>query len=203
MSPTELREATSATRERLLGAAQALMLAKGFSATTIEDICAAAKVTKGGFFHYFESKDELGTIVLKRFCESGQALHQNLCGRETDPLKRVYAYLDNMIKLSQDPVMSQGCLLGLFAQELATTNSAIRKACCEGFSEWAKGFAKELAAAKAKYAPRKSFDPDEVAEHLVAVTEGAMILGKSRKDMRVMAPHLRHFKAYVKSLYEG
>ena len=203
MTPTQLNAEVSAARGRLLDAAQALMLAQGFAATTVEEICEAAKVTKGCFFHYFESKDELGTVLLERFCQSSQALHQGLCGAEADPLKRVYAYIDGTIKLSQDPVLSKGCLLGLFSQELADTNPTIRKACCEGFEEWAKGFTKELTAAKARYAPKTSFSPKEVAEHFIAVLEGSMILGKTRKDMRVMAQNLRHFKAYVTSLYEG
>ena len=203
MPQTTLTADTSAARERLLDAAQTLMLAQGFAATTVDAICNAANVTKGCFFHYFDSKDELGTIVLKRFCESGRAVHQGLCGRETDPLKRVYAYIDGTIKLSQDPVLGKGCLLGLFSQELADTNPAMRKACCEGFEEWAQGFTKELSAAKARYAPTKSFSPKEVAEHFIAVLEGSMILSKTRRDMRVMAQNLKHFKAYVQSLYEA
>ena len=179
------------------------MLTKGFAATSVEEICRAAKLTKGSFFHHFASKEELGRVLLERFCASGEALHRSFCGRATDPLKRVYAYIDGAIALSQDPVMGKGCLLGLFAQELADTNAAVRTACCEGFADWAAAFASELAAAKAVYAPKAAFRPVEVAEHFIAVMEGSLILGKARRDMRVMARNLRHFKAYVISLYEG
>ena len=193
----------SPTKHRLLDAAQALMLEKGFAATTVDEICAAAKLTKGSFFHYFESKDQLGKELLERFCASGQQLHLGLCGKESDPLKRVYAYVDNAIAMATDPVMSKGCLLGLFAQELADTNSAIRQTCCEGFEQWAGHFGGELAKAKARYAPRAAFDPNEVAEHLVAVMEGSMILGKAKGNMKVVAQNLRHFKTYLQQLFEG
>ncbi len=192
----------SPTKEKLLDAAQRLMLAKGFVATTVDDICEAAEVTKGSFFHYFESKDQLGREVLKRFCASGEKIHRALCGSETDPLKRVYAYIDNTIKMSKDPSMSKGCLLGLFSQELCDTNPQIRAACKKGFDDWAKGFGQEVAKAKAAYASRAQFNPQELAEHLIAVMEGSMILGKVRHDRLIVGKNLTHFKAYVKSLFE-
>ena len=120
------------TKDKLLGGALELMLAKGFAATTIDEVCERAGVTKGGFFHYFQSKDQLGKEVLERFCVSGRNLHEAFCGRETDPLKRVYRYIDGAIAMAQDPAMSRGCLLGLFAQELCDTNPQIRQACADG-----------------------------------------------------------------------
>jgi TetR/AcrR family transcriptional repressor of nem operon len=191
----------SPTKEKLLEVAQELMLAKGFTATTIDEICEAAEVTKGCFFHHFESKDQLGKEVLERFCASGQKMHEAFCGNETDPLKRVYRYIDSAIRMAGDPTMSKGCLLGLFAQELSDTNPQIRQACQCAFDDWAKGFGKELARAKARYAPQAAFQPRELAEHLIAVMEGSMILGKAKHDMSVVAQSLRHLKAYVKSLF--
>jgi len=178
------------------------MLAKGFAATTLDEICEAAEVTKGSLFHYFESKDQLGWEVLERFCASGQKMHQACCSSETDPLKRVYTYIDKMITMSKDPARSNGCLLGLFSQELCDTNPQIRTACKKGFDDWAKTFGAEVAKAKAAYAPRAPFDPRELAEHLIAVMEGSMILGKARRDMSIVGQNLAHFKAYVKSLFK-
>jgi TetR/AcrR family transcriptional repressor of nem operon len=191
----------SPTKERLLDAAQGLMLAKGFTATTIDEVCEAAGVTKGGFFHYFESKDQLSNELLERFCASGRRTQEAFCGDETDPLKRVYRYIDGAIQMASDPAMSKGCLLGLFAQELSDTNPRIRRACTCAFDDWAKGFGKELARAKTKYAPRAAFEPRELAEHLIAVMEGSMVLGKAKQDMSIVARHLRHFKSYVRSLF--
>lgn len=191
----------SPTKARLLNAAQALMLAKGFAATTVDDICGKAQLTKGSFFHYFRSKDELGKQLLERFCAQGERLHASFCREETDPLKRVYGYIDGTIALAKDPVMSNGCLLGLFAQELCDTHPAIRTACCKGFDEWAEAFRREVAKAKAAYAPRAAFHPREVAEYFIAVLEGSMILGKAHRDTAIMVKNLGHFKAYLKSLF--
>jgi TetR/AcrR family transcriptional repressor of nem operon len=203
MSLARTAQIDSPTKQRLLDAAEGLMLSKGFAATTVDEICEAAKVTKGSFFHYFESKDQLGKQVLERFCTSGQKRHAAFCGSETDPLKRVYHYIDTAIKMAKDPAMSQGCLLGLFAQELCDTNPEIRAACKEGFDDWARGFGQEVAKAKARYAPQASFSPQGLAEYFIAVMEGSMILGKTRQDMSIVAKNLSHVKAYIKSLFEG
>ena len=197
-----ITQAPAPTKKKLLDAAERLMLAKGFAATTLENICEAAGVTKGSFFHYFDSKDQMGREVLERFCASGERRRRACCGTETDPLKRVYHYLDQAIKMSKDPAMRKGCLLGLFAQELCDTNPRMRAVCKKGFDGWANSFGAEVAKAKAAYAPRASFDPRELAEYLIAVMEGSMILGKARRDPSIVGRNLAHVKAYVKSLFK-
>jgi TetR/AcrR family transcriptional repressor of nem operon len=197
-SPT----ADTPTKQRLLDAAQQLMLAKGFGATTVDEICEAAKLTKGSFFHYFESKDHLCKELLERFCASGEQLHGSLCGTESDPLKRVFAYIDGIIACSTDPTMNQGCLLGTFAQELSDTHPQIRSVCAKGFDAWAKQFGQELAQAKAAYAPRASFDPKELADHFIALLEGSLILAKARQDPETIGRNMRHFRNYVKGLFK-
>jgi TetR/AcrR family transcriptional repressor of nem operon len=47
------------SKTKLLDAALHVIRAKGYAATTIDDICHKAGVTKGSFFHHFKSKDEL------------------------------------------------------------------------------------------------------------------------------------------------
>lgn len=47
------------TRARLTRAAMALFLERGFEATTIDDIAAAADVSRRSFFHYFASKEDV------------------------------------------------------------------------------------------------------------------------------------------------
>jgi AcrR family transcriptional regulator len=50
---------TGATSERIVGAAVRLFAAKGFDATTVQEVVEAASVTKGALYHYFGSKDDL------------------------------------------------------------------------------------------------------------------------------------------------
>ncbi|MBI4639539.1 MAG: TetR/AcrR family transcriptional regulator [Candidatus Tectomicrobia bacterium] len=194
----------SPTKEKLLDAAQRLMLAKGFPATTIDEICGAAGLTKGSFFHYFESKQDLGKAVLDRFwLSSKQAIEEGSFRQKNDPLQRVYGYVDFIIERSKGPSGGNGCLLGTFAQELSYTHPEIRSLCAQHFAQWARALKRDLDKAKAKYAPEASFDTQSLAEHFIAILEGSLILAKARRDKGTVEKHLQHFKQYVKSLFES
>lgn len=180
--------------------AQKLFLSKGFHATTVEEICGAAELTKGSFFHYFSSKEDLGKTLLRQFCAQGGELHTDLCGPETDPLKRLLSYIDGMIALAKDPGMLRGCLLGSFCLELAEENASFRSACCNGFGEWTSGLANDIESAKRRYAPDASFDPVSLAQYFVSIVEGSLILVKANRDAQTLQNNLRHFRAYLLSL---
>lgn len=76
--PATPRPQGAQTRRRLLKAAKALFLLKGFAAVTVDDICLAADVSKGGFYHHFSDKEsiflEVASEELTR--EMGFSLHQ-------------------------------------------------------------------------------------------------------------------------------
>jgi TetR/AcrR family transcriptional repressor of nem operon len=197
-------QAQSPTKEKILDAAQQLMLVKGFPATTIDEICEAAGFTKGSFFHYFESKEHLGKEVLDRFYLSvvQPVVKQGSFRKKSDPLQRVYGYLDRFIELSKNPELPNGCLLGNFTQELAETHPEIRSLCAQCFSEWAAILKQDLAEAKTKYAPKTPFDTQSLAEYLIAVLQGSQILAKAKQDRGVFKQNLQHFKRYIKTLFE-
>ena len=195
--------AHSITKEKLLDAAQRLMLAKGFAATTVDEICEAAGLTKGSFFHYFTSKEELGKAALDRFVSTrSQALQQAPFLKKSDPLQRVYGYVDFVIEMSKNPEARNGCLLGHFAQELSDTHPEIRSRCARHFAEWAEGLTRDLDDAKRRYAPKAAVDTRSVAEHFIAIVEGSLILAKAKRDVGMVEKNLRHFKRYVKGLFE-
>lgn len=192
----------SPTKEKLLSAAAPLMLAQGFTATSVDEICEAAGVTKGSFFHYFDSKEELATVLLGRFYEmKRQELLNAPFMQLTDPLERVYGYIDFLIEVAGTPEDVEGCLLGTFSQELSDTHPKIRDVCAEFFKQWALALKQELDKAKTKYAPRARWDTQSLAEHLIAVLEGAIILAKAKQDQQVVKTHLRHFRDYLRGIF--
>lgn len=196
--------AESPTKAKLLDAAQRLMLAKGFPATTVEEICNAAGLTKGSFFHYFESKDDLGKAVLDRCAGQGIAMFESArFRRQSDPLKRIVASIDFWINFINDPSTECGCLLGNFAQELSDTHPEIRAQCARHFDRWAEMLKRDFDEAKSAYHPRAQIDTQGLAEHYVAVVEGALLLAKVKRDRKVFERNLSHLKRYVQSVFEG
>lgn len=193
----------SVKRERLLEAAQKLMLAKGYAATSVDEICATAGVTKGSFFHYFKSKEDVGRTVLDHFVACRvQAMQTAPFFNKRDPLKRVYGYVDFLIKMSKDPTAPKSCLLGNFAQDLSDTHPEFRVQCAKHFSQWTEGLKRDLSEAKAKYASRAGFDTRSLAEYLIAILQGSLILAKAHQDMYLFEKNLRHYKRYIKDLFE-
>lgn len=194
----------SKTKQKLLNAAETLMLTKGFAATSVEEICAKAKLTKGSFFHYFSSKDDLGKIVLERFgCYIHQGLEQE-CSPTTksrDPLKRVYHHVDFFIKMARQKSATHGCLLAVFAQELTETHPKIRSLCSEIIKVWAGLLQSDLREAKKKYAPRATFDPRSVADYFLALVEGSQILSRVNQDEKIFVRNMNLFRQYVKELF--
>jgi TetR/AcrR family transcriptional regulator, transcriptional repressor for nem operon len=190
-------------RERLLEAAEKLMLAKGFVATTVDEICAAARVTKGSFFHYFESKEDLGKVALERFCAVRlQFMQGNPARKKADPLERILGTVDFAIEMSKSPLAQNGCLLGNFAQELSDSHPGIRSLCARRFDEWAALLKSDLDGAKAEHLPKSKLDTESLAEHFIAIVEGALILAKAKRDMGIMEKSLRHYRRYLENLFK-
>ncbi len=195
------RQENPATREKLLETAQHLMLAKGYTATSVEEICEDSNLTKGSFFHYFASKEDLGKAVLDRYVNTMlQAVQNAPFLKKSDPLQRLYGYIDFMIALSKDPARRSGCLLGNFAQVLTDTNPEIRTQCAAHFKLWADMLKQELDAAKAAYKV-KGLDTGALADHFISLFEGSLMLAKTRQDPDVIANNLFHFKNYLKSIF--
>lgn len=188
-------------KRRLLDASMQLMIRQGFTATTVDEICAEARLTKGSFFHYFKSKEEIGEATLDHYWEAQRAAFQNAeFTRLTDPLERLHGFLDFMTQMVKRGPLSQGCLMGNLTQELAHTHPAIREKCEARFNHFVGNIAATLRAAKAKYRPKAEFDPDSVGTLFVSLMQGSILLSKARKDPRPVIENLGHFRAYVDGL---
>src|SRR6516162_11861626 len=93
------------SRTRLLDAAMQVIRAKGYSGTTVDDICTTAGLTKGAFFHHFESKEDLAVATATHFSQMAERLFSVAPYRElADPLDRVLGYVDFRTAILAGPV---------------------------------------------------------------------------------------------------
>ncbi len=176
------------------------MLTKGYIATSVEEICTAAGVTKGSFFHYFKSKEDLGKVLLEKFSQKQEGAFKEACGAIEDPLERVYCLIHCMIEGAKDPDM-KGCLVGTFAQEIYETHPELRQVCQCSFERFIHGISKDLIEAKALHAPEKEFDAEGLGSFFISLAQGSMLLVKATQDRGAMVTSLEHLRAYIQSLY--
>jgi TetR/AcrR family transcriptional regulator, transcriptional repressor for nem operon len=199
IQPAELPE----TKRKLVDAGVTLMRARGYNATTVDHICSEAGVTKGGFFHYFKSKDELAQAALTRFrAGKAQDFADAPFRKLADPLARVYGRLDFAKESTGGSKhLTKGCLIGMFAQELSFTNPELRSACQDSFARMAKDFEKDLAEAKSLHAPKAGFNPKNVAMLYVAIIQGSLMLAKAAEANAVLHENIEQFRGHLQGLF--
>jgi TetR/AcrR family transcriptional repressor of nem operon len=184
-------------KEKVLEAAQTLMLAKGYPATTVDEICELAGVSKGSFYYLFGSKEELGLAVLDAFqARSERLINEGPQVTVADPVDRALQLLEHLLAMAGE-AWGRGCLLGSFALDLAETNPVIREAVSEKFRQIAKGLAEGMAPLG-----REGGHPDapsgaEMAEQFIVVVEGALILAKAHDDWSYVTRALERFQQEV------
>ena len=158
-------------RSKLLDAALSVIRAKGYSATTVDELCAAAGVTKGAFFHHFKSKDALGVAAAGYWSETTDALFAEAPYHDhADPLGRVLGYVAFRKALLQGGVSEFTCLVGTMVQETYETSPAIRDACDRSISGHAESLEADIEAAMRD----RRISPDWTAKSLALHTQGVL-----------------------------
>lgn len=194
---------TTSVKTKLLGAALTLVRQNGFNATSIDDLCRMAGVTKGAFFHYFPSKEALAVSATQFWTKmTGQVFAQAHYHLFEDPLDQLIGYIDFRAQLLEGGSLVEcTCLLGTMVQEKYESSSVIREACAVGIFTHADDVEKIISAAKTKHAPLASWTPESLALHTQAVIQGAFILAKAKNDVAVAADSIRHLRRYIELLF--
>jgi TetR/AcrR family transcriptional repressor of nem operon len=191
-------------REKLVDAALALIRAKGYAATSVDELCARAGVTKGAFFHHFASKDDLAVAAANHWSESTGALFADApYHRHKDPLDRIIAYLDFRKGLLKGPVPEFTCLVGTMVQEVYETSPDIRAACDASISGHAATLEADIAEAMKLYGVKAGFTAASLALHMQAVLQGAFILAKAKGGAGIAAASVDHLRRYIELLFNA
>ncbi|HEV2550547.1 MAG TPA: TetR/AcrR family transcriptional regulator [Stellaceae bacterium] len=190
-------------RTRLLDAALHVIRAQGYAATSVDDICRTAGLTKGAFFHYFKSKEELAVAAAAHFSEMavrlfGEAPYRTLA----DPLDRLLGYIDFRSAILDGPIPEFTCLLGTMVQEAYDTHPAIQRACDTYLGVNIADVAKDVEAAKAVYAPTAEWGAESLAAYTQAVLQGAFVLAKAKGGPEIARECVTHLRRYVEQLFD-
>jgi TetR/AcrR family transcriptional repressor of nem operon len=193
---------SGATKTRLLDAALTVIRTKGYSATTVDDICENAGLTKGAFFHHFKAKEELaveaaaywGVVTSGAFAS---AAYRSLA----DPLDRLLAYVDFRKAILQGELPEFTCFAGTVIQEVYESHPRIREACEKTISDHAATVELDIAEAMRKYGVDADWTAKSLALYIQAVLQGAFVLAKAQHSPEVAAACIDHLRRYLEMLF--
>lgn len=195
---------TAPAAAKLLDAAIAAVRRRGYAGTTVDDICRAAGVSKGAFFHHFRSKEDLGAAAAKRFNAGADTL---LFGAPfmalSDPRERLLGYLQMRREIIQGGPADFCCYLGTIVQETHDSHPDLTATCgAEMFAH--VGRLETMAAeAKAIYAPGADWNPRTLALFIQASLQGAFVLAKAGGGAEMAAQCVDHLIDHVRGLLSG
>ena len=201
--PTKSQPERGDARIRLLEAARDVVRKKGFAATTVDDLCKTAGVTKGAFFHHFKGKDALGVAAAEFWAETTGQLFEGAPFHEPDdPLDRVLAYIAFRRAIISDDIPAFTCLVGTLAQEVHATSPEIRDAAGASIFGHSQTLEADIQAAiDSRGVTPDGWDAASLARHFQAVLQGGFILAKAGNDPNFARETVDHLDRYVRGLF--
>jgi TetR/AcrR family transcriptional repressor of nem operon len=191
------------SRQKLVDAAISLIRQKGYSATSVDDLCGAAGVTKGAFFHHFKSKEALAVASTMHWMECSDArFAQAPYHAHRDPLERVLGYLEFRKGMLAGKLHEISCLAGTMVQEIFASHPDIARACEASIFGHAASIVEDIAAAMKRYRVRARWTAESLALHTQAVLQGAFILAKAKGDVDIAIQSVDHLRRYIELLFK-
>ena len=189
-------------RERLIDAAVSLFRLRGYCATSVDDLCGRAGVTKGAFFHHFKSKEALAVAAADHFTQVSASLFEAADYRtHEDPLDRILNYLDLRKAMVVGALPDISCLAGTMLQETYASHPSIARACEASICGHAETLEADIAAAMARHRVGGDWTAQSLALHIQAVQQGGFILAKAKGGSAVAAESIDHLKRYIGFLF--
>ena len=135
--PSMCSEELASTRVKLIQAGVELLTKKGFASAGIEEILSMVQVPKGSFYHYFESKEAFGIVLIKSYSNYfNKRLDTSFSKEDLTPIQQLQDFIliarANMKKYN----FSRGCLVGNLGQEMAVLPDSFRKIIIGVFNHW-------------------------------------------------------------------
>lgn len=174
------------TRQLILDAASFMFHTQSYNAVGVAAICNKADVSKGSFFHFFKSKQELALAVMDQFkLIINQQLISNAFSSSIEPLQRLDDFvlaLYNFQNTQKDEIGHMpGCPFGNIAMEQATQDEVLRKKAENCLTGLGDQFLRTITEAIESGA-LPDIDAKATADAMLSYIEGIQLLAKTRND---------------------
>ena len=153
------------------------------AATSLDDVRARAHASKSQLYLYFRDRDDLLRAVAEATCEAVLDTQQAALA-EFDSLVGAERYLDALVTFQEQREAPGGCPIGTLAGQLADHDEPSRLALAEGYARWEQGLCSGLEAMSGRGELRPDVDPRVLANQILAVLQGGLVLTQVRRDPR-------------------
>ncbi len=196
------------SKDRILNAAETLIMQRGFAGTSVDDILKGAGLTKGAFFHHFDGKGALVRELVERHAQKDIAFFMDLARQaeeqSDDPLEQVFLFMESfegyVSKLGEQP---PGCIYAVYTYESMQFEPAIREIVADTLRQWTAIYVRKFHEVLDRYEPAVPVTARELAEMVVSVIEGGFVLARAYNDGRLTARQSEYFRKYLKLLFAG
>ena len=195
-----------ATKTKLMDIAERLILNRGFSAMSIDEVIKEAGITKGGFFYHFDSKNGLVYALMQRYREVEAFIFSDLFKRAeeltSDPLQQMLVFVKLFAEMMADmKVLHPGCVVASITYESQQVNEQVRNITTEIVLDWRNLFREHLKKIDQVYSPNANVSCDDLADMLSTIMEGGIIISRALNDPSVLEKQLLEYRSYLELLY--
>ena len=194
------------TRARIMDLAYESIVEKGFAATSIEELVEAAGITKSGFFYHFKDKNDLARELFERFLDEDKAILDTLESRarelSDDPLQSFLIFLNIYAQMMDDmEALHPGCMVATVTYQERMFDAEVKQMNVDYLMSMRGRFVRWIEDIVAKYPPAQELVPEDLADMLNVIVEGAIIQSKAVKDPGLMGRQTRLYRNHVKMLF--
>ena len=194
------------TRTRILDEAQDMILDYSYSGMSVDGLIGRLGLTKGAFFHHFDSKNDLARTLIQRFADEGNATLSQVLERShklsDDPLQQLLIMVGLFIEEFEGLTEPYpGCLLAAYVYEMQQFDDDVRDIINSEFLTWRKILTEQIERIKRRYPPREDVETEALADMFISTFEGAFIMSKSLLDPAITAEQLKLYKAFLAALF--
>jgi TetR/AcrR family transcriptional repressor of nem operon len=181
------------SREKILDSAAALIHARGFHHTSIQDILEAASVTKSNFYYHFESKEQLAFEVLGERMRQfyAVAIGPSLENPSLNPGRRIELFLDNVRAIGSSKLGELGCPFGNLAQEISSIHEPLRESLSLFFAACAEAMEQCFEEGKQAGVFQQELPSRQISEFVLAQIQGAFLMRKTHKNPEIIENNFR------------
>lgn len=186
------------TRDHILTIGRDLMSERGFNALGLGELLKTAKVPKGSFYHYFESKEDFGCALLERYVEGyHQRLNELWVDADVSGRDHLMSFFNMWMMRQSTRQCSQQCLIVKLGAEISDMSAGMRRILAEGTSSIVERMADQIKIGITDGSIPSHVEPRSLANHLYQMWLGASLLAKLDQSIQPFQSALKNTESLL------